>query len=321
MYIHWSLLFCLTCVGYHGLAQEIKVSARLDTATILLGDQTKLRLTVDLPARKNIMFPDLADTLSAKIQLVDIGKIDTLKDQQHPEQWRLSRSYTITSFDAGTQTVPAFAFKTADTTWKTDPLPLLVKSVAVDTTKAIYDIKQPLAVSYGIMDWLRDNLVLVLLIILSIVALLIGIYYVRKRRKKLPKKEHEQVVLPADVVALTQLKELRDKQLWQQDQVKLYYSELADIIREFLERRYQIRAMEQTSEEIFVLLKSKEITEVQRDRLVQVLRLADLVKFAKEQPLPVDNEQSMDNAIQFVEDARERNLEAEDKLPERDELA
>jgi len=315
------LLFCLICVGYRGSAQDIKVATHLDTATILLGDQTKLRLEVAVPVKERVTFPAISDTLSSKIQIVDVGKIDTVRDAQHAEQWQLSRSYTITSFEVGVQTIPSLTFKIAGEDWKTEPLPLAVKAVAIDTTKAIYDIKQPLSVSYGIIDWLRDHFVLVLLIILGILMLVGGIYYLKNKRRKLPEKEEMQPELPPDEMALNRLRELNNKQLWQKDQVKLYYSELTDIIREFIEGRYQIRAMEQTSEEIFTLLRTKEMTEQQRARLVQMLRLADLVKFAKENPLPADNEQIMEHAVQFVEEAREKNREAVDKLSQKDERA
>lgn len=315
------LLFCLICVGYRGSAQDIKVATHLDTATILLGDQTKLRLEVAVPVKERVTFPAISDTLSSKIQIVDVGKIDTVRDAQHAEQWQLSRSYTITSFEVGVQTIPSLTFRIAGEDWKTEPLPLAVKAVAIDTTKAIYDIKQPLSVSYGIIDWLRDHFVLVLLIILGILMLVGGIYYLKNKRRKLPEKEEMQPELPPDEMALNRLRELNNKQLWQKDQVKLYYSELTDIIREFIEGRYQIRAMEQTSEEIFTLLRTKEMTEQQRVRLVQMLRLADLVKFAKENPLPADNEQIMEHAVQFVEEAREKNREAVDKLSQKDERA
>ena len=71
-------------------------------------------------------------------------------------------------------------------------------------------------------------------------------------------------------------------------------------MRDYLESRYVIKAHEQTSDEIFTSLRYMDITEENRNALRQVLILADLVKFAKEKPLPQDNEQSMDNAVAFV---------------------
>lgn len=321
-YLNWMLICCLVCFGFKSFAQDIAVTAKLDTATIALGDQTILRLNVILPINGKIDFPTLADTISSKIQLIDVGKLDTLKDAQNPSRWKLSRAYTITSFDAGIQTVPSFTFSTSEGEFKTEPLPLEVKAVAVDTTKAIYDIKQPLTVSYGLLDWLRDNVVLVSVSII-VLLLVIGLwYYLRKKKKSLPKTTQPAPVISAYELALEKLKSLDDKGLWQTDQVKLYHSELTDIIREFLEKRYQIRAMEQTSDEIFASLSQMKIPEESWDRLKQVLTLADLVKFAKEKPFNKDNEQSMENAISFVKEAEARAIKEsikDDKTAERNE--
>jgi len=43
------------------------------------------------------------------------------------------------------------------------------------------------------------------------------------------------------------------------------------------------------------------------------LTIADLVKFAKEQPLPADNEQSMDNAISFIMQTKQEPVQPANK--------
>jgi hypothetical protein len=302
-YFNWCLLLALTGLSFAVSAQNITVTSKLDKSTILLGDQTVLRVTASLPANGKVTFPVLNDTLSSKVQIVGVGKLDTLKDQSG--RWTISRAYTITAFDAGVQIIPALEFTAQGSSLKTDPLPLQVEAVKVDTTKAIYDIKQPLAVKYSFMDWLRDNSVKILLGLLLIIVL-IGLWlYYKKRKKTAPVFVEAKPYVPAHVEALNKLTELRDKKLWQQDEVKQYHSELTDIIREFLEKRYKIRAMEQTSDEIFSGIRHLEISEENRNRLRQILTLADFVKFAKHKPLSTDNEQSMDNALSFVTAAAE----------------
>ncbi len=75
---------------------------------------------------------------------------------------------------------------------------------------------------------------------------------------------------------------------------------MSDTLREYLENRYHINALEQTSDEIFAGLRSAQISADAREKLRRTLLLADLVKFAKEKPLPEDNEFSMENAISFI---------------------
>ena len=78
-----------------------------------------------------------------------------------------------------------------------------------------------------------------------------------------------------------------------------------DVVREYLESRYAIQAQEQTSDEIFASLRHMDITDANRNILRQLLVLADLVKFAKEKPLPHENEQSLDNAVAFVNNTKQ----------------
>ncbi len=303
------MVLCLGTV-YQGHAQEIKVNARLDKTSILLGDQTVLHLSAELPANGTVNFPLLADTLSAKVQIVSAGKADTLTDKNRPGLKLISRSYVITSFDPGLQMVPALTFQSGGKTFATEAQPLEVKAVAVDTTKAIYDIKQPLAVSYTFMDWLRDNWYWVVLG-LAVLLLLFGVwYYFRKIRKPKPVVEKSVPLVPGHVIALEQLSALKEKKLWQQGEVKAYYSELTDIIRVYLEKRYLISAQEQTSEEILSGLEAVKMPEKSRNSLKEILLLADLVKFAKAVPAGHENEQSMDDAIGFIQETR-----MQDQLP------
>ena len=299
-------MICM-CLGIAipGRAQEVKVSAKLDKTTIVLGDQTVLRLSAEVPLKGNVVFPLLADTLSAKVQIVAAGVPDTLVDQNRPEIRVISRAYTITSFDAGLQMVPALVFSSDGKDYLTDALPLDVKSVSVDTTKAIYDIKQPLGVSYTFWDWLRDQWYWLVLAVLLLAALLGTWYYFRKVKKPAPVVVKAAPAVPFHVRAIDQLNALRDRKLWQQGEVKAYYSELTDILRAYLEKRYKINALEQTSDEILAALRSVAIPAGGMKELKEILLLADLVKFAKVQPLNTDNENTMDGAIHFIKEQRD----------------
>jgi hypothetical protein len=289
-----------TCFVLNAGAQNISVEAKLDKSTIRIGDQTSLRLVVHQPLKEKVNFPKLADTLIGKVQIVS-SKLDTVFDKNDHALATVTQSYTITSFDQGTYTIPSYGIGSAVGVLKTNELTLLVQTVKVDTTKAIYDIKQPIAVSYTYRDWLKDNwgwVALGLVVVMVIGAL---IWYLKKKPKvEKPLIKEVKPEIPAHTVALNKLQQLRDKKLWQHDAVKQYHSELSDIIREYLEKRYVIKTQEKTTDEIFAALKHMDIANEYRMKLNHVLILADLVKFAKEKPLPVDNELSMENALGFV---------------------
>ncbi|BAU53864.1 BatD family protein [Mucilaginibacter gotjawali] len=293
-------LLLLTCLSYKASAQNIQAEAKLQQYTIRIGDQTKLFLSVHQPAKEHVNFPKLTDTVTGKIQVVSANKPDTTYDQNDHSSLTVTQSYTITCFDAGTYTIPSFSIRTAGGVIKTNELTLQVETVKVDTTKAIYDIKQPITVSYTFVDWLKDNWYWIVFPLL-VVGLIIGlIWYLRSRPKAEPVVQISKPVVPPHVTALNQLNQLKDKKLWQQEEVKQYYIELSDIIREYLEKRYAIKTHEKTTDEIFDSLKRIIITDTNRSKLKHILVLADLVKFAKEKPLPAENEQSIEIAVDFV---------------------
>jgi len=295
-----SMLF-FTCFYTKAGAQDIKVDAKLEQSTIRIGDQTFLHFTVQQPAKAKVNFPVLTDTLTGKIQIVKAGKLDTVADKNNPANIIVNQEYTITGFDAGTYTIPSFAFGTSVGVIKTNELILQVASVKVDTTKSIYDIKQPLAVSYTWLDWLKDNWYWIAGIV-AVILISIGIIWYLKKRPKTEKPIKPIFVptIPPQKIALDKLKQLKEKKLWQQEEFKLYHSEISDILREYLEKRYSIKTYEKTTDEIFAGLRYLDIKEESKNTLRQILTLADLVKFAKEKPLPSENELSLENAVVFI---------------------
>jgi len=300
-FFNYALLALVgVCSVKSAAAQNIQVDARLQDYTIKIGDQTKLFLVATQPAKAHVDFPKLGDTITKTVQIVSSSKPDTIVDQKNKNQITVTQGYVITSFDAGVHTMPAFSFTSGGNTLKTGEVTIQVQTVKVDTTKSIYDIKQPLVVTYTFFDWLRDHWVWIaggLILIALIVGL---IYYLRNKPKTEPVIKISKPVIPPHTVAIGKLKELQAKKLWQQGEVKLYYIELTDILREYLEKRYDIKTHEKTTDEILDSLKSREIADDNRSNLQRVLVMADLVKFAKEKPIPAENEEALETSIDFV---------------------
>jgi hypothetical protein len=309
------LTLFLVCLAGASRAQYVQVEAALGKVSIPIGDQTVLQFTAHIPAKSTISFPQLADSIG-KIQIVKVGKPDTLIDKNKPTDETITQNYTVTGFEAGAYRIPQYTFKTPTASYTTDSLLLQVTTIKVDTTKAIYDIKQPFLVSYTFWDWLKDHWIWVV-VTLALILIAIGITYYFQTRPKKGESVKNEPILPLHVIATNKLNALRDKKLWQQGEVKLYYSELTDILRDYLEKRYGIQAHEQTTDEIFAGLRYKEIKEADRNKVRQVLVLADLVKFAKENPSVMENEQSMDNAINFVAQTKPEapSPETKEELP------
>jgi hypothetical protein len=180
---------------------------------------------------------------------------------------------------------------------------LQVNMVHVDTAKGIKDIKGPIQVPFNILEIL-PYIGYGLLIALALLAL----YYfiVRAARKQKPLIiEKPKVIIPPHVKALEELEKLALRKLWQEGKIKEYYTGITEILRAYIQERYGIGAPEMTTDEIMYALKRKDISELQKGKLRDILVLSDLVKFAKENPLPTEHESCFNASIDFVNETAE----------------
>ncbi|WP_461449843.1 hypothetical protein [Mucilaginibacter sp.] len=295
-------ILLLSSIGFKANAQYIKVESQADRLSMPIGDQTILHVSASIPLKTDITFPVIADSIG-KIKIAKVLNADTVIDKKNPNLETISHNYAVTSFDTGVYVLPQFTFHTKTGDIKTGTITLQIKAVPVDTTKAFYDIKQPFAVSYNLWDWLMDHWVLVVSILIAVLLILGIVYYIKNKPKPIKQLEAERIYT-IDEIAINRLNELKNKNLWQQGEVKLYYIELTEILRDYLEQRYRIQAHEQTTEEILLSLKNMELSKESNSILLQILTLADLVKFAKQQPTPYENEQSLEHAIIFIQQTR-----------------
>jgi hypothetical protein len=127
---------------------------------------------------------------------------------------------------------------------------------------------------------------------------------------KLPVKPKE----PAHIIALRELDRIKNEKIWQKDKIKEYYSEVTEVLRTYIEDRFEIPAMEQTSEETLDSFKFRRdlLNEKLYSNLGRILNLADLVKFAKYIPLPDDNNLTLVDAYFFVNETKKEEI----KTPE-----
>lgn len=287
-------------------AQDIKATAQLDSNEIQIGQQVKLLLSiqyrVDNGKQVKIAWPEIADTIRKEIEVISSSAIDTIIDKNDPYLFTQTKTVSITSFDSGYWAIPPFKFMTGDTNGiYTDPLLLQVNTIAVDTTQAIKDIKAPYEETYTWIDWLKDNMFVVWTVIAVIAAIILIIIIIRYTRKiKPPMEIIEPPKIPAHIIAYEKLEKLQLEKLWQEGKLKQYHSQLTDIVREYIENRFKIQALEQTTDEILFGFRNVAIDDESKSKLKQVLILADLVKFAKELPLPNENEMSMTNSYEFI---------------------
>lgn len=283
------------------LILSIVVSAQIDSTELWVGDQTNLHLQATHDLEEHVEFPVYGETLINGIEIVAQGKKDTITLQDG--KINIHQTLTITSFSDSLFFINPLPFVSDDDTFYTDPLILnVIQPFEIDSAdNAITDIKPIYKAPiwwWGIFRWI--------LLGLAIVGAGVGIYilvlWIRRHcQQQETIEENPELLRPADEVALEKLDKIKEEKIWQNGRQKDYQTELTDVIREYISRRFEVSSLEKTSDEIL-----REIKPLLADRkelfgqLSDILRLADLVKFAKWNALPDENETSLLNAYRFV---------------------
>lgn len=296
------LVAILWMTVFAGYGQE--VSAGLSQNNIRIGEQVYLTLTVsNAPKGTFIKWPGISDTINKFIEVVDSVIEKTATNAI------TSKKYLITSFDSGYYKIPAFEFKLNGMPALTNELTLAVQTVAVDTTKDFNDIKEIRAETYtfsdkltGFFQWLLKHWYVPLAVLVGLTVLIV--YLVRRRRRNRPAVTEPEIFIPFHEQLLAGLDALDKKQLWQNNQTKLYYVELTDLLRTYIEKRFQVMAHEQTTVQLMNNLKTSGITRDSLEMLKNILTLADMVKFAKAVPIDYENQGALDNARSFAINTR-----------------
>ena len=276
----------------------MQATAKVDSNNIRIGDWLKFHLEVKHPANIPVRWPAIADSL----QGIEVIARDTITTQKTGNDLIESATLTITSFDSGTVVIPPIPFQysapgdTAAKIAETSPIPIFVHTVAVDTSKDIKDIKPPLGLSITFAELLPY------LIALVVIGLCVWLFfYIQKKRQRGESIIPEAPRKPAHEVALNDLRSIESEHMWQRGMIKEYHSRLTDILRVYIEGRFGVMAMEMTTDEIMESLPTADLSKEMKKALNEILIRADFAKFAKFQPGPQENEQSMKLAFDFVE--------------------
>lgn len=310
-FVRTYILLFLLMVAFpsSSFGQNINVTASFDTTRILIGDQINFSIIVDQPSSTRLSMPLFRDTLVENIEILSGPQIDTVPADDG--RIRITGKYLVTSFDTGLYRItPVFAELNDENGIKryySDYSILEVARVKItppDTSAKIFDIVAPYRapVTLGeILPWL------LIIIVAAAIAWLVMKYL--KTRQKSAKADLAPLILePAHVIAFRELEKLRDEQLWQKGEVKGYYSRLTEIVRQYLENRYDVDSLEMTTSDTLRALERKGL---KKDRAYNILKSvltgADLVKFAKYKPDPVENDMSYNDSWEFVETTRQQS--------------
>jgi len=317
--IHILFCFFLFQIALSQTEQPlIEVTSAVDTTRITIGDRINYTITIDHVDSMRVERPG---------EGVNLGQFEIKDYKVHDPQageGRISQKfeYVISVFDTGAYIIPAFPVAYFPTDSLTDyklieasPISIYVESVIQDEERQLRDVKAPIDIPYDYL-WLISVLTSILLIgVLTYMG-----YRLYKKRKDdgfLIKAAEPQ--RPAHDIALEALEFLIDRNLIENGEVKLFYSEVSEIIRRYIESRYYVPALEQTSAEILQELNSQELPKEASATIRILLELSDLAKFAKYYPTEKENEEVVIWARNFI-DLTKFVYEAESRVQENNEM-
>ena len=301
-YINKGILFIAIVLsflqGTKLYAQQTLIDVSIDSAAILIGEQTVLHLTVTTDNGKNVIVPIPNDTLMTGVEVLNIAKADTTVIDNN--RLLIKQDILVTSFDSSLYLLPPFKVIDQTDTIYSNQVALKVSTIPVNIDKPdeFNDIKETWDPPFVLADYylLIDGVLFACFLICLIGYILKRL---RNRQSIIPFKKQEPKLPPFEM-AMKELDEIKQQKLWQQGRNKEYYTLLTDTLRKYMVNRFGINAMEMTSGEILELIRLESEANSSYNSLKQILELADFVKFAKLHPLPDENELSLMNAYLFV---------------------
>ena len=278
-------IFCIVFLQSITINSQ-SVNAYVESDSILIGKE--LNYTIDVNAEKveNIIFPD--STSFVPFELISETKVDTIKQD---DGFRLSKKYGITSFDEGDFIIPKIKIQIGDKLFSTDSKKITVNLVEVDTTKqGLYDIK-PSFDKFSSFEILKLSLKNNYPVILFMIFLVLTLFYFRSKIIQFfnPLLNIKPTLRPIELIK-KRLSDLEKINIDSGAEIKFFYSELTFALRSFFEKEVYDKALESTTIELILKLnnlseiKSFAITKNSINRIEDIFKRADLVKFAKYLP-------------------------------------
>ena len=297
-------------------ANAPKVYGTVEPDSIGIGDRFLYSIEVEKDLMQEVYFPDYKNGGVEYYELIEDCPIDTLS--REGRRLKLRKSYLLAAFQEGIHKVlPEVMYldkNIVDTLQGKDTLKLLVTTFQIDSTShTIFDIKPQRTLDFkmgeisGYITWT-----------IIVIAILVALFFIAKRVLAHYGKNFSDIFkpappLPPHEIALRDLRQLHSERLWQEGKHKLYYSTLTDILRAYIAGQWGVGALEMTSDEIIEAMRGVDIPRKQSMDLTEILRAADLVKFAKAMPEAEENESAYSAAWEFVNQTMPHVEEVEDE--------
>jgi hypothetical protein len=273
----FSFILAISFVfSFHAWSQEAKAEA--DKQKIVIGEQIELRLQALIP--KTITPEWIQLDSFPHFEILSRTKIDTIQDETHVI---FRQTFTITSWDSGSRVIPSFRISN----FRTKPIPVEVGFSPFDPKQPYHDVKDIFEVpSEKIPKWHWY------LILLALLIIIFSLLFPKRKKKKAD-------FIPDTSVYKQSLKQL-DKLQKEHPEPKIFYTELVQILRNYLNKRRGVQSFSKTTDDLIIYFSDAHLSSAQTNTLLQTLRLSDLVKYAKFHPEKTDDDLALETIREAI---------------------
>lgn len=281
---------------------QVSVEVHLDSARILMGNQTGYSISITSAGRSKVQMPKLqvGQEIVPGIEIIALTRDTT---EKATGSRTICSKYTLTSFNGGKYEIPSQTVKVDGKVFTTRSVPLVVDTLALDRNgNKLYPMADVVDNPFSWWEWLPIML-LGLLLIIVVGAMVYFLYRLKTNKPILVMVKKERILSPYEK-AVQQITNIKAQYLELSVDQKAYYTSLTDVLRQYLEGRFGINAKEMTSDQIIYQLSQQE----NRDgieELKEVFQIADLVKFAKYSVEGHENDLYMQCVVQYIERTKE----------------
>ena len=324
----WSSIFALmvplvsmlavTPVENSAAEPPVTVTTRTEPQSTQVGTPFRYFVRIESSSDAELILPLLVDQIG-EFLIRDFGSTppgelaagatdgNGAGQKQVSEQW-----YELVGYSTGPQLIKGgvIGYRVAGSGIEEVEIPEAVISIEsllpAESEMAIADIKEivgPVGVPHdeSAFYWALAGLAL----LLCLLAAALRWFWLRSAESTVPPR-------PPHEVALEALTHLRRSKLLEEGRQPEYYVRLSSIVRDYVEKRFQVRAPEMTTEEFLQAAQSKaELAAEHRSRLSMFLSEADLVKFARHVPTVEQGEKAYEAAREFVTTTKIESREEE----------
>lgn len=276
-----------------------KYTVSMDSAHLLMGKRSaiKLNLVTDNP---NGVFV-LPDSIPPEVEFQNSDKLTISKKEIGTNKFELSSEYIIQSFDSGDYRIQDLMYVTEGDTAISNAISLKVLPVEVDPEQPIYDEMPLLNAGRNMFDWVPTWWYWILIGFGIIAFGFLGYLILSKR---ITVKLSSAPRIPPYIVAKQKLDAIKEHKEWANGNAKLYYTDLTNVVREYLEGQFGINAMELTTKQLLMSLRASEFPKNLYADLKHLFKSSDFVKFAKMTPSVDENFQNFQIAENFIESTK-----------------